>query len=178
MKRYGISALLVLATAATVFAVVEGIRRFKGSLTGYEEVPAVSTVASGDFKGAVSKDESSIDYELSYSDLEGDVTMAHIHFGQAGVNGGVSVWLCGNPGPGVNPPLGTPACPPDPALVSGTITAANVVGPANQGIAIGEFAELVRAMREGKTYANVHTTKFPGGEVRSQLGPGKGNHAH
>ena len=144
-------------------------------MTGYEEVPAVSTVATGEFQSRISDDETQIDYELSYSDLEGAVTQAHIHFGQRSVNGGISVWLCGNPGPGVVPPPGTPACPPSPATVTGSLTASNVVGPAGQGIAAGEFAELIRAIRAGRTYANVHTTKFPGGEIRSQIAPGGGN---
>ena len=176
MKRYLFSGVVILSIAVTVLAVVEGVRRFKGSLTGYQEVPAVSTVASGDFKAVINEEETSIDYELSYSDLEGTVTQAHIHFGQTGVSGGISAWLCGtasNPGP-----TGTQVCPAPPATVTGTITAAQVVGPAGQGIAAGEFGELVEAIRAGKTYANVHSTKFTGGEVRSQLGPGKSNHDH
>jgi len=80
----------------------------------------------------------------------------------------------------------TQACPDPAAAITGTITAAHVSGqviPANgnggQGIQPGEFAELIKPFRAGKTYANVHTTKFPGGEVRSQLGPGnsKGDHS-
>jgi hypothetical protein len=53
--------------------------------------------------------------------------------------------------------------------VSGTITPASVVGPAAQGIATGEFGELVRALRAGAAYANVHTTTFPAGEIRGQI---------
>lgn len=173
MKKYCVSLLLVFAVAATVFAVVEGIKRFKGSLTGYQEVPAVSTVASGDFKAKINDDDTAIEYELNYSDLEGTVTQAHIHFGQPGVNGGIAVWLCGtasNPGP-----AGTPTCPPPPATVTRTVTAADVVGPNGQGIAPGEFEEFLRAVRAGSTYANVHSTKWTGGEVRSQLGPGHSN---
>jgi hypothetical protein len=57
--------------------------------------------------------------------------------------------------------LGTP--------VSGVLTPANVIGPAAQGVAPGEFAELVRAIRAGVTYANVHTQAFMGGEIRGQI---------
>ena len=173
MKKRMIMAAAVVLTCAAVAAAIVGGFRFRGLLHGYNEVPAVSTVATGDFTARISKDESQIDYELTYSDLEGSVTQAHIHFGQPGVNGGISVWLCGNPGPGVTPPAGTQACPPSPATITGTLTAANVVGPAAQGIAAGEFEELVNAIRAGKTYANVHSTKFPGGEVRDQLAPGE-----
>ena len=41
--------------------------------------------------------------------------------------------------------------------------------PAAQGIAAGEFNELVAAIRAGATYANVHSTKYEGGEIRAQL---------
>jgi hypothetical protein len=40
---------------------------------------------------------------------------------------------------------------------------------AAQGIAAGEFGELVAALRAGRAYANVHTTKFPPGEIRGQI---------
>jgi hypothetical protein len=49
------------------------------------------------------------------------------------------------------------------------LTPANVIGPAAQGVAPGEFAELVRAIRAGVTYANVHTTTHGSGEIRGQI---------
>jgi hypothetical protein len=39
----------------------------------------------------------------------------------------------------------------------------------SQGIEAGNFAELVAAMRAGHTYANVHTQKWPTGEIRAQI---------
>jgi hypothetical protein len=59
--------------------------------------------------------------------------------------------------------------------VSGTITAANVIGPAGQGIAATQLAELIRAIRAGAAYANVHSSIWPGGEIRGQLDAG---HSH
>ena len=47
-----------------------------------------------------------------------------------------------------------------------------MTGPAGQGIAPGEYEELLRAIRAGATYANVHSTKYPGGEIRAQLDRG------
>ena len=45
-----------------------------------------------------------------------------------------------------------------------------MVGPGGQGIAAMEFDELVRAMRAGATYVNLHTTApFQGGEIRGQV---------
>ncbi len=76
------------------------------------------------------------------------------------------MFLCTNLG---NGPVGTQACPPS-GTVTGTIRPVDVIGPAGQGIAAGEFDELVAAIRAGATYANVHTDLRPGGEIRGQLG--------
>ena len=144
--------------------------RIQATLSGYEEVPAVSTLASGEFRGTISPDETSIDYELTYSGLQGGVTQAHIHFGQASVNGGVVVWLCGTAAtPG---PLGTPSCPVPSGTVSGTIMAGQVCAAlcgATQQIGAGELAEVIAAIRAGRAYANVHTVVSPGGEIRGQI---------
>ena len=56
-----------------------------------------------------------------------------------------------------------------PGIVTGVVTAADVVAVPSVGIGAGEFAEVIRAMRKGDTYANVHTTLFPGGEIRGQI---------
>jgi len=136
-------------------------------LSGYQEVPSISTVASGRFKASIDDQSGSIHYELSYSGLEAEVRQAHIHFGQRSVNGGISVFLCQTT---FNPdPTGlAPTCPQS-GTVTGVLTLNNVIGPAGQGIAATEFAELVAAIRAGVAYANVHSTKFPGGEIRGQL---------
>lgn len=174
MKKRAILAALVVLTIAVGVVFAQGFKSIKEVLLGFEEVPAVSTAAQGEFRATINKDETEINYELSYTDLEGAVQQAHIHLGQRGVNGGISVWLCSNLASPPTPP-GTQACPPPPATITGTITPSHVVGPVPQGIAPGEFAELLRAIRAGATYVNVHTTKFPGGEIRSQIDHGHGN---
>jgi hypothetical protein len=158
-------AVVSIASVVATTAVAGGGKEIREELEGFQEVPAVSTEAEGKFKAKVRGDE--IRYELRYEDLEGPVTQAHIHFGQRDVNGGISAWLCDTE---TNPaPVETPDCPPSPGTVEGEITEDEVVGPANQGIEPGEFDELVRAIRAGVTYANVHSGKFPGGEIRGQL---------
>jgi hypothetical protein len=147
-------------------AVAHDRSSFGGFMSGYEEVPAVSTGASGTFKAAINRSDTAIAFQLTYPKLEGDVLQAHIHLGQRSVNGGIAAFLCSNLG---NGPMGTQGCPPPPARITGTITAAQVVGPGVQGLDAGEFAELVRAMRAGVTYANVHSSKWPGGEIRTQI---------
>ena len=172
-KRHAVALVVMLGAALAVvsYAIAAGgSRNFDERLDSYQEPPSISSVGKGSFRAELSKDGDSISYRLSYSGLEGNVAQAHIHLGQADVNGGISVFLCTNLG---NGPAGTQLCPASPATVTGTITAANVIGPAAQGIAATEFAELVRAMRAGVTYVNVHSDKFPGGEIRAQLGDGK-----
>ena len=119
---------------------------------------------------------------LRYAALEGEVQQAHIHFGQRHTTGGVSVFLCTNLGNGPAAPAQSPqGCPQavgaDTVTISGAFTRDDVIGPAGQGIAAGEFAELLRAIRAGATYANVHTQNRPAGEIRAQLhrGHSKGN---
>lgn len=165
---------IVLSCAALVYAHPK-FSKLRGFLVGTQEVPVVLTSGHGTFDATISKDENSISYELSYSDLESTVTQAHIHIGQRNVNGGIAVWLCGNPSvsPPINPPSGTQACPPS-GTIKGTITGANIVGPASQGLTTGEMDQLIEAIRDGNTYVNVHTVGSTGGEIRSQIEPGKG----
>jgi CHRD domain len=179
MKVETAIALSIFSLAAAPIASAQNISRISGILVGFDEVPSVSTVASGKFDAQINAQETAIDWQLSYADLEGSVQQAHIHFGQAAVNGGITVFLCTNLG---NGPAGIQPCPAPPATISGTIMAADVspnipatAAARTQGINTGELAELIRAIRAGATYVNVHSTTWPGGEIRSQVGPG---HSH
>jgi CHRD domain-containing protein len=135
--------------------------QFKARLQGFNEVPAISSTGTGRFRARI-LDDSSIVFELTYEDLEGTTTTAaHVHLGNKSDAGGVSYFLCGGGG--------RPACTPTSGTFTGTVTAADIIGPVPQGIAAGEFEEVLRAMRAGVTYANVHTNKHPGGEIRGQL---------
>jgi hypothetical protein len=137
-------------------------RHFEARLFGANEVPPVSTRAQGRLRATLNHSETELRFELSWEDLTADAAVAHIHFGPRAVNGGVMVFFCGGGG--------QPACPAGAsATITGTITAANVIGPTGQGIDVGEFAEVVRAIRTNQGYANVHNTRFPGGEIRGQL---------
>ena len=73
--------------------------------------------------------------------------------------------MCGGDKP-VCPQI-TPLTPQ--GVVEGRIDPTDVVGPAGQAIAAGEFAELVCAMRAGAMHANIHTGKHPGGEIRGHI---------
>jgi hypothetical protein len=168
-------AVFAVLAVGTVAIATNGGRKIDERLTGYEETPLpISTTGSGKFEAQISRFQDKITYRLSYRDLEGDVQQAHIHFGhEKGAAGGISVFLCTNLG---NGPAGTQACPAPPATITGTITPADVIGPAGQGIEIGAFDELLDAIDAGVTYANVHSTKWPGGEIRAQLNDRDGRH--
>lgn len=155
---------LTLASAPAVSAAETVFTR----LSGFQEVPAISTEASGDFLAVIDEDEGVITFALAYEDLESDVLMAHIHLGQAGVNGGIIAWLCTTPAAPAEAPEETQTCPQS-GVVTGTIRAADVVGPDDQALDPGELDELIEAIRAGVTYANVHTETFPGGEIRGQI---------
>jgi hypothetical protein len=168
MKRAATIACLLVIAATYGVASAKGPRVFRKALDGYDAVPSVSTIGNGQFEAEISKDESQIAWELTYSDLEGAVQQAHIHLGNRGVTGAITVFLCTNLG---NGPVGTPPCPAPPITLSGTIAAVDVTNLANvQGLSAGEIDELVRAMRAGVTYVDVHSTLWPGGEIRAQLG--------
>lgn len=180
MKRVSMLILgaVLFFGSATAFT-DDGGARIRVRLSGYQETPvALSTPGNGRFVARINDDATEIDWELSYGDLEGTVTQAHIHFGARGQSGGVSVFLCTNLG---NGPAGTQACPasaPASNPVKGVATASSVIGPAGQGIAAGEFAELIAAIRAGVAYANVHSTKYPGGEIRAQFPPAENEQGH
>ena len=179
MRRLVVSIAVIALVSVSAIALGQGFKKISEILTGYEETPsAVSTTGNGTFTARISNDESRIDWELSYSDLEGTVQQSHIHFGQKAVTGPISVWLCGNPSQTINPPPGTQTCPAPPATISGTITAADVTNGADaRGISAGELDELIDAIRAGTTYVNVHSSKWPGGEIRSQI-DGNSGHDH
>jgi hypothetical protein len=166
-----------VAATATASAAAAGDDGFGGRnslrvhLTGYQEDPlTINTPATAQFRATINEKAQTITYRLTYSGLKGTVTQSHIHFGGSKQSGGVVVFLCSNLG---NGPAGTQACPVPmgtaPATITGTITPANVLALANQGFPAGGFADLVAAIRANTAYVNVHSSMFPGGEVRGQF---------
>lgn len=148
-------------------------RRFKAELRGFSEVPSVSSEARGRVRLRINKGEDEIAWRLEYQDLQGAITQAHIHVGDHHTNGGISVWFCNAT---ATPPttITVAACPAAPqggpsAVLTGIFRSADVVGPTGQLVAAGELAELIRAIRSGVAYANVHSTAVASGEIRGQI---------
>jgi len=192
MKRLGkvlavAVALLPLVAPATGTARDDRQRRV--TLSGFEEVippnlglGAIFTTGSGQLSLKISKQNGEIDYELTYSFPDAALTpvvgtqfvnQAHLHFGQKHTTGGINVWLCqsaDSPAPAAVA-ASTPTCPSPSGTVTGTIRPAQVLALAGQGFPAGEdgFDALLEAIRSNAIYGNVHTDRFPSGEVRGQV---------
>jgi hypothetical protein len=128
---------------------------FTANLTGGQEVPPVTTTATGTATFTIVG--SQIQYEVNVAGLE-NVLFAHIHVAPAGQNGLVRLNLCGTGAP-------------QPPCTGGT----GVLTTGTNGTTVGDppitFDQLVEAMRSGGAYTNVHTTANPGGEIRGQIEP-------
>ncbi len=164
----GAVALLALLGVVGAAIAGDGDSKIRERLTGYEEVPALSTPGNGEFKAVVDRGDHEIRYRLSYRDTR-DAGDAGAHpLRAAPNNGGIMRVPVQQPAATRRP--ARRACPPHGGTVCGVLGPEDVsAGATAQGIALGEFDEVVDAIRAGATYANVHTTGRPGGEIRAQL---------
>ena len=135
-------------------------REFRADLRGRNEVPLTLSAARGTLALTVNDADTSVHFVLEYSGLQTTVLFSHIHVGQPNVNGGVTVFFCGGGG--------RPACPQE-GTVEGDFTANDVLALTSQQLDLHNLAKLLRAIRAGKTYANLHTMTSPGGEIRGQI---------
>jgi len=183
MKNLGCKIAVTTALAlATAFVADVNVRaqnddrphRFSAKLSTFNEVPPKSTAATGSFRAWLSEDGTTLNWTFTWSGLTGPPLFAHIHFGLKGANYPVMTFFCG--GPANNPAI--PQKPDCPQTTSGSITgtttaadifALNTAGPTDQGLDGHDFAGFLRALRAGSAYASMHTTRFPGGEIRGQI---------
>ena len=167
-----------LAIVVGLVAADQAPNTVRTKLTGLEETTAtINSPGGGEFTATISEDETMIKYVETYRDLSSAIAQSHIHFGRPGLSGQVVLFLCTNLTPPVGPPM-PQACPlslSSPATITGTLTEADVIASpvvGGQGIDPGAagFAEMVKAIRTGSAYVNVHTTNHPSGEIRGRLG--------
>ena len=142
---------------------------FTGLLSGANENPATGSPGTG--SAAVTYDPAThlLSVDVTFSGLEAGTTASHIHCcvlpdGNAGVATTVPTFA--------GFPLG---------VMSGTyintldLTLASSFNPAfvtaNGGTVAGAEAALATGLEDGMAYLNIHTTAFPGGEVRAFLAP-------
>ena len=142
---FGAGAACALALAAFSAASTAKTVKWTAALSSGQEVPkqvVKMAAAHGLFKGTLSG--TTLKWKLTYADLTGPATAAHIHMGAKGKAGNVLIPLCG----------ATPACK------SGLTGTAKLTS-----------AELT-AFKKHLLYVNVHTAKNPNGEIRGQLARG------
>jgi CHRD domain len=182
MTKMHTTRLLFVALSLLVFSVMTSAAgtekpKLHAFLVGIQEVAPPSTTvitdATGTFRATIN-DDSSLTYTLTYENLSSAVLQSHIHIGATKVAGSVTIFLCNNVASNpLNPPADTPPCPDDgthSGTVTRTVTAADVTNlAAAQGVPAGDFKDVVRAIVSQVTYANVHSTNFPAGEIRGQI---------
>jgi hypothetical protein len=149
--------------------------RFFTRLSTFNEVPPKANGAHGTFRAELSEDGTTLHWTFTWEGLTGPPLFAHIHFGLKGGNYNVMTFFCG--GPKGNPAIPQkPDCPQTTSgSITGTTTAADIIalntaGPTtDQALDLHDFAGFLGALRAGSAYANMHTTRFPGGEIRGQI---------
>jgi hypothetical protein len=134
-------------------------RNFRAHLSGGEEVPPLDTQAQGQAVLQLNKEATGLSYRLIAANIL-DIRQSHIHLGPKGANGPVVAFLY----PDAPPPVLIPGRF-DGVLAEGTVTADDLVGP----LAGMTLSDLLAEMAAGNAYVNVHTTRFPGGEIRGQV---------
>src|SRR5215467_8458843 len=167
-----LAAAAVIGLTVTAASADEATVQATAKLNGFHEVLPKLTDGTGTFSATLKGD--TLTYTLTYTGLSTPAFMAHIHFAQPGVNGGIFIWLCGSAAaPG---PAGTPPCKPGGGTVTGTvhpsaIQAVSTPGAGDQGVPADgtTFAGVLRILESGDAYVNVHTTRYPGGEIRGQI---------
>jgi hypothetical protein len=166
MQRLGGSLGLALAPALVLGLLstgcndaTEGQEVFQADLSGANEVPARDTAATGVCGFVVTGNR--VNFSITTEGLSSGVVGAHIHLAPAGANGPVRV-------PFINPNLAgtntvTPfAAPNEGILIENSFGASDVTG----GLSLDD---ILNAMRNGGAYCNIHTSNFPGGEIRGQI---------
>jgi hypothetical protein len=184
MKRYLFAAASIAALVLVSYARADA-QEFHATFSGFNEIGGVGAgetgaiLSEGEGTLTLNLDNAAktLTYTLTYSGLSSNVIVAHIHFAKVHVAGGVIVFLCTNLAiPPPPPPAATPpACPVGGGTVSGTIRPADVVAVPGQNITAGDFDALEDALTSNTAYGNIHTTKFPAGEIRGEIRRAEGD---
>jgi hypothetical protein len=155
MNKFKLLMLAVLAIFVSVSVGLAAEKTFKAKLTGKDSVPAVKTKASGDAEFKLSKDGRELSYKLNVKDIE-NVTAAHIHLGKKGANG--------------LPVAGIFAGPKKEGVFKGVLAEGVIMDKDLMGDFQGKGLDaLVKEIKAGNTYVNVHTDAHPDGEIRGQI---------
>ena len=150
-KVYLIIFLLVIGLATTGFAAEKS---FKAALSGSEVVPPATTMAKGEVAFELSKNGKKLSYKITVSDIE-DATAVHIHLGKMGEAG---------------PPIVPIQMKAKKGKFSGTLAKGTITSKELMGSLKGKTVkDLIAEIESGNAYLNVHTGKYPDGEIRGQI---------
>ncbi len=157
MRKIGLVILLLVVGLVTMGTTTgfAAEKSFKAVLSGSQEVPAAKSVAKGDATFTLSKDGKELMYKVTVSDIE-NVDAAHIHLGKMGKNG-PPLALIDIKGKKTGKFSGT--------LAEGKITSNDLLG----SLKGKSVQELLKDIESGDAYINVHTDKYPDGELRGQI---------
>lgn len=150
--------LMFVATLNSNFTYAQN-EKFKAKLKGENEVPPVTSAATGKAKFKVKDDI--ITSNINFTGIT-DVTAAHIHSGIKGQNGEPVVDLL---------KTGSPNKTEGRIIIKGEISSSDLQGP----MAGKTLQDLQTAMGSEKTYVNIHTSEHPDGEIRGQIKVSGGN---
>ena len=155
MNKLKLLLFVVLSVIVTVSIGFAAEKRFHAKLTGHDEVPSVTTKATGEAKFKLSSDGKELSYELHVKNIE-NASAAHIHQGMKGKSG---------------PPVANLFTGPkkegkfDGELSKGTLTDKDLSG----NLMGKSLEDLVKLIKSGDAYVNVHTDANPEGEIRAQI---------
>ena len=140
---------------------------FNFSLSSANEVPANGSPATGFVSLVLDTTAQTLAGHIVFSGLTANTTAAHIHCCLAspfltGVNVGVATVVPAFPGF----PLGVTSGTDDFVLNLGSASAYNPAFVTAQGGLANAEAAFIAGLIAGETYLNIHTTAFPGGEIR------------
>jgi hypothetical protein len=125
---------------AVALPILANAETFNINLDGLQETPPNASPAFGSGTARLNVTRDTLFFNISWSGLLGSFTASHFHRGAAGVAG--------------------------PVIHSIT---SDVVGNTAVGFWAGLAAQDVNDLLSGNLYVNVHTTVFPGGEIRGQV---------
>ena len=158
----GFTVLALLLAGGLTASRAEGQAVSTGDLDGMSAVPPTPSAGTGTADVTVDGDQLTVD--LSFSGLTGNSIASHLHCcTAAGTNVGVAILFPGFP-TGVT--SGTYSHTFDLASAATYLTA---FVNANGGTALGAKAALLDGMARKHSYTCVHTTDYPGGEIRTHL---------